>query len=109
MRCEGGLAQIFPLPLRGNNGERTYEATIQEQQQREDAVPEEPEEPSAEETLSQPGTGPRFDVFTQSGESEEDGPGDAAEGDGGPRRRVHQKTTNHIEEDNEVYNISSEE
>ena len=97
IRYEGGLAQIFPLslslPFRGRNGERTYEATIQEQQQREEAVPEEPEEPSPEETLSQPGTGPRFDVFTQAGQSQEDGPGDTEEGDEGPRRRVHQEAS----------------
>ena len=88
MRYEGGLAQIFPLPFRG-----TYEATIQEQQQREEAVPEEPEEPSPEDTLMQPGTGTRFDVFTQTGQSQGEGHGDTEEGDGGPRRRVHHEAS----------------
>ena len=93
MRYEGGLAQIFPLPFRGNSGERTYEATIQEQQQREEAVPEEPEEPSPEDTLMQPGTGTRFDVFTQTGQSQGEGHGDTEEGDEGPRRRVHHEAS----------------
>ena len=65
MRFEGGLAQIFPLPFGGRSGERTCETTIQEQQQREETVPEEPEEPSPKDTLMQPGTGSRFDVLTQ--------------------------------------------
>ena len=95
MRYEGGLEQIFPLPFRGNSGERTYEATIQEQQQREETVPEEPEEPSPsiEDTLMQPGTGTRFDVFTQTGQSHGEEHGDTEEGDGGPRRRVHHEAS----------------
>ena len=41
----------------------------------------------------QPGTGSRFDVFTQTGQSQEEEPGDTEEGDGGPRRRVHHEAT----------------
>ena len=88
--------------------------------QREEAVPEEPEEPSPEETLSQPGTGPRFDVshnqvrakkmdlVTQKKETKD------LDDEYTKRHHMEQqilmeeKMIYHIEKDNEIYNIFSE-